>query len=207
MDSVTDYGRLADEMLVEMAKQGNNDACECLLDKYKSLVRSVTRTYFLAGADREDIVQEGMIGLYKAICGYDTEKKVSFVSFAEVCIKRQVISAIKMATRQKHVPLNNYVSFYRENDEDGADASSGLDYRYDLQTMVDPEEIVITRESYDLLTSRLSEILSSFEQEVLRLFLKGKSYQEMADELHKDIKSIDNALQRMKKKLRPELYS
>lgn len=197
-------GAADDETLAALANKGDQKACDFLLDKFKPLVRSVTRPYFLAGADREDILQEGMIGLYKAIQNYDQGKNVSFAVFAELCIRRQVITAVKSATRQKHTPLNNYVSISKmtgEEDEE-RDPEELLDYSLLSDEMIDPEEIVIDQESNELLDYKLRRCLSELERKVLDLFVGGDSYQEIAQALGKDPKSIDNALQRIKKKLR-----
>lgn len=190
---------LPDEELVEYAKSGNTQALEYLINKYKSFVRAKARTYFLIGADREDIIQEGMIGLYKAIRDFKEDKLSSFRAFAELCITRQIITAIKTATRQKHIPLNSYVSlnkpiFDEESDRTLMDIISE-------ESISDPEEVVINREEFAGIEVKMEEILSSLEWEVLSLYLQGKSYQEISEELNRHVKSIDNALQRVKRKL------
>jgi RNA polymerase sporulation-specific sigma factor len=190
---------MLDEEVVEDARNGDMDALEYLMDKYKSFVRSKARCYFLVGADREDIVQEGMIGLYKAIRDFRSDKLSSFRAFAELCITRQIITAIKTATRQKHIPLNSYVSLNKpiydvESDRTLMDIISEA-------TVSDPEELVISQEEFHHIESKIGEILSDLEWEVLTAYLQGKSYQEIADELGRHVKSIDNALQRVKRKL------
>lgn len=190
---------MLDEEVVEDARNGDMDALEYLMDKYKSFVRSKARCYFLVGADREDIVQEGMIGLYKAIRDFRSDKLSSFRAFAELCITRQIITAIKTATRQKHIPLNSYVSLNKpiydvESDRTLMDIISEA-------TVSDPEELVISQEEFHHIESKIGEILSDLEWEVLTTYLQGKSYQEIADELGRHVKSIDNALQRVKRKL------
>lgn len=190
---------MLDEEVVEDARNGDMDALEYLMDKYKGFVRSKARCYFLVGADREDIVQEGMIGLYKAIRDFRSDKLSSFRAFAELCITRQIITAIKTATRQKHIPLNSYVSLNKpiydvESDRTLMDIISEA-------TVSDPEELVISQEEFHHIESKIGEILSDLEWEVLTAYLQGKSYQEIADELGRHVKSIDNALQRVKRKL------
>ncbi len=195
---IKDY-ELTDEVMVEDAKDGDTDALEYLIRKYKNYVRAKARSYFLIGADREDIIQEGMIGLYKAIRDYRSDKLASFRVFAELCITRQIITAIKTATRQKHIPLNSYVSLNKpiydeESDRTLLDVISG-------HKITDPEELVISREELIHIEDTIGEILSSLEWNVLTLYLQGRSYQEIAYDLDRHVKSIDNALQRVKRKL------
>ncbi len=190
---------VADEELVELAKLGDAAAQEYLINKYKNFVRAKARSYFLIGADREDIIQEGMIGLYKAIRDFREDKLSSFRAFAELCITRQIITAIKTATRQKHIPLNSYISLNKpiydeDSDRTLLDVISG-------NKITDPEELVISREEFDDIEEKMGEILSSLEWEVLMAYLEGKSYQEIAVDLQRHVKSIDNALQRVKRKL------
>jgi RNA polymerase sporulation-specific sigma factor len=193
------YDELADEEIVDIAKQGDSDAEEYLIHKYKNFVRAKARSYFLIGADREDIIQEGMIGLYKAIRDFKPDKLASFRAFAELCITRQIITAIKTATRQKHIPLNSYVSLNKpiydeESDRTLLDVLSG-------NKITDPEELVISREEFNDIESKMDEFLSDLERNVLNAYLDGKSYQEIALELNRHVKSVDNALQRVKRKL------
>lgn len=188
-----------DEKIVELAKSGDNYALEFLINKYKNFVRAKARSYFLIGADREDIIQEGMIGLYKAIRDFRYDKLSSFRAFAELCITRQIITAIKTATRQKHIPLNSYVSLNKpiydeDSDRTLLDVISG-------SKITDPEELIISREEFDDIEEKMGEILSSLEWKVLMSYLEGKSYQEIAVDLKRHVKSIDNALQRVKRKL------
>lgn len=198
-EAAVSYNTMVDEEVIPHAKSGNTKALEYLINKYKSFVRAKARTYFLIGADREDIIQEGMIGLYKAIRDFREDKLSSFRAFAELCITRQIITAIKTATRQKHIPLNSYVSlnkpiFDEESDRTLMDVISE-------ESITDPEEMIINREEFTGIETRMGEILSSLEWEVLSLYLQGKSYQEIAEELERHVKSIDNALQRVKRKL------
>lgn len=193
------YYLLVDEELVEYARNGDDYALEHLINKYKNFVKSKARSYFLIGADREDIVQEGMIGLYKAIRDFRTDKLSSFRVFAELCITRQIITAIKTATRQKHIPLNSYISLNKPiYDEDSErtliDVISG-------SNVTDPEELIVHREEFGSIEKKMSEILSELEWQVLTAYLEGKSYQEIAVELNRHVKSIDNALQRVKRKV------
>lgn len=194
-----DYDAMLDEQLVEDAKAGNIEALEFIIRKYRNFVRAKARSYFLIGADREDIIQEGMIGLYKAIRDYKADRLSSFRAFAELCITRQIITAIKTATRQKHIPLNSYISLNKPIFDEDSDRTL-LDV-LSCNRMTDPEELVISREDFNNIEAKIGEILSDLEWEVLSSYLKGKSYQEIAEELDRHVKSIDNALQRVKRKL------
>lgn len=198
-DQVVRMEDLPDEEVVELVKQGDMTALEYLINKYKNFVRAKARSYFLIGADREDIIQEGMIGLYKSIRDYKEDKLTSFKAFAELCITRQMITAIKTATRQKHIPLNSYVSldkpiYDEESDRTLLDIISG-------SRVTDPEELIINQEEFDDIEVKMGEILSDLERRVLMLYLDGRSYQEIAVDLNRHVKSIDNALQRVKRKL------
>ncbi len=199
MDSNERFRDMADEDIVLLAQDADGAALEYLLNKYKNFVRSRARSYFLIGADHEDIVQEGMIGLYKSIRDFRTDKLSSFRAFAELCITRQIITAIKTATRQKHIPLNSYVSLNKpiydeENDRTLLDVISE-----EIQS--NPEELLISQEDLMLIEGRIGEMLSPLEKQVLLRYLDGKSYQEISDELGRHVKSIDNALQRIKRKM------
>lgn len=193
------YLEKTDEELIVLYHAGQAVAAEVILERYKKFVKSKARYYFLLGADKEDIIQEGMIGLYKAICNYDENRMVSFHAFADICIKRQMFSAIKTAKRHKHLPLNSYVSFSKPVYQEEADTIVS-----DMIATVDdgnPEKIIIDRESFAKIQDDIGKILSEFECRVLSLYLQGKTYQEIAGSLQKELKSIDNALQRIKKKL------
>ena len=190
---------MTDEQIVKLAQEADGMALEFLLNKYKNFVRSKARSYFLIGADHEDIVQEGMIGLYKAIRDFKEDKLSSFRAFAELCITRQIITAIKTATRQKHIPLNSYVSLNKPIYEEESDRTM-MDVITEGRS-ADPEELLIGRESYVSIESRIDEALSPLERRVLAAYLDGKSYQEIAQMLDRHVKSIDNALQRDKHKL------
>jgi len=189
----------SDEDIVTEAKDGNTIALEFLINKYKNFVKAKARSYFLIGADREDIIQEGMIGLYKAIRDFKGDKLSSFRAFAELCITRQIITAIKTATRQKHIPLNSYVSLNKPIYDEDSDRTL-LDILSGTK-ITDPEELMINREEYNDIEFKMGEILSDLEWKVLTLYLDGKSYQEIAVDLRRHVKSIDNALQRVKRKL------
>ena len=196
---------LQDEEVVDIARAGSVLAQEYLINKYKSFVRAKARSYFLIGADREDIIQEGMIGLYKAIRDFRSDKLASFKAFAELCITRQIITAIKTATRQKHIPLNSYVSLNRPIYDEDSDRTL-LDIMPGTQVL-DPEELVINTEEVGSMENKITEILSDLEWQVLNSYLDGKSYLEIADDLQRHVKSIDNALQRVKRKLERYLDS
>lgn len=189
---------LSDEELVDATRNGRSEALDELLVRYRRFARAKARSYFLVGGDRDDVVQEGMIGLYKAVRDYETGHGASFRSFAELCITRQILTAIKTATRQKHTPLNSYVSFdLPQHDESGrtvADTISAEDSADPLTQLVQSDQLGQLRELFD-------EVLSELESNVLRLYVEGRSYQEIADQLGRHVKSIDNALQRIKRKL------
>nr|NNM91473.1 RNA polymerase sporulation sigma factor SigH [Bacilli bacterium] len=190
---------MSDEDLIEHVRSGDESALDQLIERYKAFVRAKARSYFLIGADREDIVQEGMIGLYKAIRDYRDDKLASFKAFAELCVTRQIITAIKTATRQKHVPLNSYISldkpiYDEESERTLLDIISGA-------VVADPEELMIHREEFDAIEIQMKKLLSELERDVLILYLDGRSYQEIAEDLSRHVKSIDNALQRVKRKL------
>jgi len=189
---------MPDESLAELARD-DGDALEYLLNKYKNFVRAKARSYFLIGADREDIVQEGMIGLYKAIRDFRQTRLTTFRAFAELCVTRQIITAIKTATRQKHKPLNSYVSLNKPMFDEESD-----------RTLIDivasgkisnPEDIIIGREDFSIIESKMGKLLSPLEMQVLRKYIEGKSYYEVAADLNRSVKSVDNALQRVKNKL------
>lgn len=205
MKQISLFDIMTDEEVVELAKTSDVDALEYLIHKYKGLVRAKARTYFLIGADKEDIIQEGMIGLYKAIRDFNKDKLVSFKAFAELCVTRQIITAVKTATRQKHIPLNNYISLNRTMFE--SDMERTLMDTLSSEKLQDPEEIFITKEDFTDINLKMEEKLSHFEMQVLNLYIQGKSYLEIAEGLKKPVKSIDNALQRIKKKLSGTLQS
>jgi len=190
----------SDESLVEFARLGSDTAIVVLLTRYRHYARAKARAYFLAGADKEDIVQEGMIGLYKAIRDFDPDQNTAFRAFAELCITRQIITAIKTATRQKHQPLNSYVSLNRplgNNEDDDRSLADSIETR----EVADPAELVISAEEVQTIKAQMGAVLSPFEVEVLEHYIDGRSYQQIADMLGRHVKSIDNALQRIKRKL------
>lgn len=199
LEKETTFGSLVDEEVVTHVQKGNKTAVEYLINKYERIVRKKANTYFLIGSDRDDVVQEGLIGLYKAICDYDENKRSSFKSFAELCITRQIITSIKSATRLKHSPLNSYVSIYKPINEDESE-------RILLDTIVcgksvDPQELLVNREKHKFLQTKLLKTLTKLEWDVLRLYIQGCSYEEIAKQLNRQEKSIDNALQRVKRKV------
>ena len=198
-----DFEDLTDESLIEQVHLGNIDALDYLINKYRLFVKAKARAYFLIGADKEDIIQEGMIGLYKAIRDFKGDKLASFRAFAELCITRQIITAIKTATRQKHIPLNSYVSL----DKPIYDEESERTLMDVITSPItdDPEYLMINREDYLFLEDKVSEVLSELEKRVLALYLEGRSYNEISELLNRHVKSIDNALQRVKRKLERHL--
>lgn len=197
--SISDFIGLSDGEIIVIIHEGNTDALNFLIRKYQSFVRLKARSYFLIGGDREDIIQEGMIGLYKAIRDFKEDRLSSFKAFAELCITRQIITAIKTATRQKHIPLNTSVSldkpvFDEESDRTLLDVIAG-------PVLDDPEGLMIHREDFVQMEDEMNKVLSSLEKQVLALYLDGQSYQEISEELNRQVKSVDNALQRIKRKL------
>lgn len=189
----------SDEEVVLEAQKGNNKAQEYLIAKYENFVKLKAKSYFLIGADKEDIYQEGMIGFYKAIRDFKIDKLTSFKAFAEICVTRQIITAIKTATRQKHIPLNTYVSLNKPIYEDESDRTL-IDVLSSIAISA-PEELIISQEQMKYIEEEISKVLSDLELEVLTSYLDGKSYQEIASDLDRHEKSIDNALQRVKRKL------
>lgn len=193
-----------DEEIVIEAKKGNIRAQEYLMNKYQNFVKAKAKSYFLIGADKEDIYQEGMIGLYKAIRDFKADKLSSFKAFAELCVTRQIITAIKTATRQKHIPLNTYISLNKPVYDEESDRTL-LDI-LSMAKVSDPEELLISEEELKYIENEIGEVLSELEMEVLGSYLDGKSYQEIACDLNRHAKSIDNALQRVKRKLEKSLF-
>ncbi|PWU67488.1 MULTISPECIES: RNA polymerase sporulation sigma factor SigH [Gracilibacillus] len=190
---------LDDNELILLIQGGNTYALDFLIQKYKSFVRAKAKSYFLVGADHEDITQEGMIGLFKAIRDFQQDKQSSFRAFAELCITRQIITAVKTATRQKHMPLNSYISLDKPIYDEESDRTL-LDV-LEATIALDPQELIISREKHGDMEGKLAELLSRLERDVLLLYLEGKTYQEISAELNRHAKSIDNALQRVKRKL------
>lgn len=190
---------LDDNELILLIQGGNTYALDFLIQKYKSFVRAKAKSYFLVGADHEDITQEGMIGLFKAIRDFQQDKQSSFRAFAELCITRQIITAVKTATRQKHMPLNSYISLDKPIYDEESDRTL-LDV-LEATIALDPQELIISREKHGDMEGKLAELLSRLERDVLLLYLEGKTYQEISVELNRHAKSIDNALQRVKRKL------
>lgn len=189
--------------IVLKASKGDKIALEYIIKKYKNFVKAKAKSYFLIGADKEDIIQEGMIGLYKAVRDFDASKTNSFKGFADICITRQIITAIKTATRQKHIPLNSYISLNKPVYDEESERTL-LDI-IATSIVTDPEELIISKEELKHIESKMNELLSDLELQVVEYYLNGKSYQYIADKLKRDVKSIDNALQRVKRKLEKHL--
>ncbi len=194
----------SDEKVVLLAQKGDSRALDHIIARYRNLVYTKAKPYFLIGADKDDIIQEGMIGLYKAVKDFKNQK-ATFKAFAGICVSRQIISAVKSATRQKHMPLNSYISL-NKNVYDSEEDATLLDIISE-QYPQDPESILINRESLDGIEYKISQALSKFELEVLMYYLDGRSYQEISAYVHRDVKSVDNAVQRMKKKIEVILQS
>lgn len=192
------YNTLNDEQLIEKAKNGDTLSLDFIMNKYKNMVKSKARMYFLMGADREDIIQEGMIGLYKAVRDFQPQRGIAFKKFAEICVNRKMISAIKAASRQKHIPLNSSVSLNKKVYEDDEEETFMDFIEPDEETS--PEAIFIGIENKKVMTEYLAKELSKFESRVLSLYLQGKNYSTISEITGKPEKSIDNALQRVKKK-------
>lgn len=198
-----EYQEFTDEELVIRARDGEKGITEYLMDKYKNLVKSKAATMYILGADREDLIQEGMIGLFKAVRDYDSGRDASFYTFAELCISRQMYTALQASGRKKHTPLNSYVSIYQEHDEEenGAKLIDALENKKERN----PEEIVIDKENVETIEKIIETDLSPFERQVLELSMTGMGYVEIAKLLGKDGKSTDNALTRVKSKIRKAL--
>lgn len=192
------YGNFSDEELIKRLRGGDGNIMDFILDKYKPLVRKKANAMYLIGGETDDLIQEGMIGLFKAIRNFDGEKETSFFYFAELCITRQLYSAVEASNRKKHAPLNSYISFYSEAGEEGRSLADTLK----AGGMDDPEQRIIDQETVMLFWEKMKERLSKMEQEVLDQYLSGLNYQQIADRMKKSPKSIDNALQRIKSKIR-----
>ena len=197
-NSNNNFASFSDEKLAVLAQQGNDKALDFLLNKFRVFVRSKSLSYYIAGADRDDIVQEGMIGLFKAVRDFSLERGVSFKTFADVCVTRQIITAVKNASRQKHSPLNFYVSLNKPVSDKEGDSTLGEILGH--AENANPEEIVIKKEKADALSMEMNRVLSQFELLVLSLYLQGYSYANIGKAIGKSPKSVDNALQRIKKK-------
>lgn len=195
------YKDYTDEELIIRARDGENEIMEYLMDKYKNLVRSKAATMFILGADKDDLIQEGMIGLFKAVRDYDSGRDASFYTFAELCVSRQMYTALQASGRKKHSPLNTYVSIYQDGDEEGAGLIDALENKKERN----PEEILIDQENVATIERIIENELSSFERQVLELSMTGMGYVEIAKLLGKDGKSTDNALCRVKTKIRKAL--
>lgn len=197
-----DYSKLSDEDIIVFCQQGEDSAIDYLLEKYKHLVRKKARTLFLIGGENDDLIQEGMIALYKAIRKYDSERESSFIAFASLCIERHLYNVIKLANRQKNSPLNSYISLYSPMGTDENESSrETLADTLQPAELINPEDIVIDKENVTDWETAFREKLSIFEQQVVDLYIDGNNYQQIAETLGKSAKSIDNALQRIKKKL------
>ncbi len=188
-----------DKQYILKIQNGDEASLNQIMEKYKNLVYSRAKSFFLVGAEQEDIIQEGMIGLFKAIKGYDLEKNVTFKSFADLCIRRQIISAIKASTRQKHIPLNSYLSLNKSAFDEDTDRE--VMEQLDVDTVPDPLETITKKETYRNLEIKMTEILSDFEQQVFNEYLNGESYNSIALKLKTHSKAVDNAIQRIKKKV------
>ncbi|OCS91888.1 RNA polymerase sporulation sigma factor SigH [Caryophanon latum] len=203
VEVIAGFEHLTDEELLTLIHIGNADALDYLITKYRLFVKAKARTYFLIGADKEDIIQEGMIGLYKAVRDFRGDKLSSFKAFAELCITRQIITAIKTATRQKHMPLNSYISLDKPVYDEESDRTL-LDM-ITSEVSESPEDVIILQEEYAQLEAKMNEVLSELERQVLARYLDGQSYHEISEQLNRHVKSIDNALQRVKRKLERHL--
>lgn len=186
-----EYLKDTDQELLQKIRNGDEKIIDVLMERYRNLVRVEARKFFLVGGDEEDLIQEGMIGLFKAVQNYDQEKDASFQTFATLCVKRQLYSTVTASNRKKHGPLNHYISFFTEQ---------GLDEDFS-QMNYNPEELFLQKERVQTYYEAIEKNLSKFEKEVVKLYLDGKNYEEIAKEVGKTKKSIDNAIQRIRKKL------
>lgn len=201
-----DFENMEENQIIDLAQQGSDEAMAQMLERYKGLVRVLSRPLFLMDGDKDDLVQEGMIGLFKAVNGYDRTTGASFETFATHCINRQMYSAIKKSNRQKNIPLNSYISIYSQVGREGQESDTLFLLDQSLEAaQQNPEEIIIGQENARNIQCRLYSRLSEFERQVLDLFLQGISYQEIAARMEKTPKAVDNALQRIKRKLQEML--
>ena len=194
------YDKMTDEQLIQRLRSGENAITDYIMDKYKHVVRKKAKAMYLLGGENDDLIQEGMIGLFKAVRDYDETQETSFYSFAELCISRQIYTAIKLSQRQKHMPLNSYISLYSQGEDNEEDRQTPLIDQ--LQTVKDnnPEELFLDKEYFSVMEQELKQKLSDLESRVLHLHLMGEDYRSIARLLDKSPKSIDNALQRIKQK-------
>lgn len=202
------YAETSDEDLIDIIKSGNKYALEHLINRYKSLVNMKVSKYYIIGAEREDIVQEGLIGLFKAIKNYQTNKQSSFKNFANMCIERQLITAIKSSNRQKHMPLNSYLSLnMNAYDNNDINDKNEVDLIEILNTNLieDPLDTITQKEYYKIIENAIDKSLSSFEKQVLNFYVQGQSYGQIAEKLNTPVKSVDNAIQRIRKKATKEI--
>ncbi|MBQ7956124.1 MAG: RNA polymerase sporulation sigma factor SigH [Lachnospiraceae bacterium] len=196
-----DYGLFSDEELIDRLRDGEDGVTDYIMNKYKNLVRSKAKSMYILGADAEDLIQEGMIGLFRAVRDFDCGRDASFFTFAELCVSRQMYKAIQASKRQKHAPLNSYISLYANN-EGGEESDGNLAETLSSTTDLNPEEIVIDRESAAELELLIGQQLSAFENQVFDLYLTGMTYTQIAKVLGKEEKATDNALQRVKAKVK-----
>ena len=204
--STNKYNNLSDEDVIKLIKQGDNQALSYLLERYKELVNIKVGKYYIVGAEREDTVQEGMIGLFKAIKCFDAQKQNSFKTFANICIERQLITAIKTSNRQKHMPLNSYLSL-NNSAYDNEDNDEELINTFDSKSIEDPLDTLMKKEYYEQIESTIDKTLSGFEKQVLNRYIKGESYVDIAAKLDAPVKSVDNAIQRIRKKAIKNLFN
>lgn len=200
-----EYARYSDEELIVRLRDGEGSITEYLMNKYKNLVRSKAKSMYILGADSEDLIQEGMIGLFKALRDYDSGRDASFLTFADLCVSRQMYTAVQASRRQKHIPLNTYISLYGAASMDRDGEQENLENVLTTHAGQSPEEVLIDRENMVQLEKAIEQELSGFEKQVLDLYLTGMGYQQIAKVLGKDDKSTDNALQRIKTKLKKRL--
>ena len=196
----SEFDKLSDEDVIAKIKEGNEQALSYLLEKYQTLVNKKVSKYFMIGAEKEDIAQEGMIGLYKAIRDFDSEKQNTFKTFANICIERQLITAIKSSNRQKHIPLNSYLSLNNNAYDNSEQEGSELIDTFNSKTIEDPLDTIMKQEYYKEIENAIDKSLSKFERQVLDRFIKGESYVVIAQKLDSPVKSVDNAIQRIRKK-------
>ena len=193
------YGNLTDEQIISQIKEGDDEALSFILEKYKDLVNSKVGKYFIIGAEKEDIIQEGMIGLYKAIKGFDNSKQNTFKTFANICVERQLITAIKSSNRQKHMPLNSYLSLNSSAYDNDGDSTELIE-TFEVDAIEDPLDTIMKKEYFNEIQNTIHKSLSKFEESVLERYMLGDSYEIIAKRLDTPVKSIDNAIQRIRKK-------
>lgn len=198
------YEKMTDEQLVLLAREGDNRVVDYIMEKYKNLVKKKAHAMYILGGDTDDLIQEGMIGLFKAVRDYKEDKEASFLTFADLCVSRQIYNAVSASKRKKHIPLNTYISLYSDSSDEENESTALINNIY-ISNSLNPEDMIIDKENEVIIEETIDESLSSFEKEVLDLYIAGVAYSQIAAILERTPKSVDNAIQRIRTKLSPLL--